>query len=161
MPVSIQETIQLPSTDQRGLDVYEQGLIELASLFVAFDVFAKRNNNNDQIFEALDARLIKAQATLATHTPRIANYDLVQHADYQITKHWMQILVWQKSMEQGYLSSAAKTEALTFMYPSIIAKQLLASITPTSGDHLAPLGRDQVRELYLLSIGKSAHKSFV
>ena len=107
MPVSIQETIQLPSTDQRGLDVYEQGLIELASLFVAFDVFAKRNNNNDQIFEALDARLIKAQATLATHTPRIANYDLVQHADYQITKHWMQILVWQKSMEQGYLSSAA------------------------------------------------------
>jgi hypothetical protein len=164
MPLSIQETIPLPSTDQSGLDIYEQGLIELASLFVAFDVLPPRNSNKPQIFDAIEGRLIQTQATLAAHTPRIANYDLVQHADYHITKHWMQILVWQNAMKQGCLSSAAKAETLTFTYPSTIAKQLLASITSTSGNHLASLGRDQVRDDLHLSTyqqGRIAHKLHV
>lgn len=147
MPVSIRETAQLPAIGNNDFDVHEQGLIELASLFVAFDVFSPQDTGDADGPRILCSQLIRAQETLAAYRPKIANYDLVQQADYQITRHWMRILLWQKAMKQGLLSSTASMETLTFTYPSTVAQQLLASIAAMSGDHLAPLGRDQVSQL--------------
>lgn len=145
-PISIQETIKLPVTCFKDYDVYGQGLIELASLFAAFDSQIRRTPRYSTETSPSDRHfLVAIHEALTQNTPRPANYDIVQRADYDFTKQWMRTLLWQQAMSSGLLSSRSDVQSMTFLFPSRIAQDLLASITMLSKDDLLPLGRDQVR----------------
>lgn len=131
-------------------DKYGKGLIELATLFVAFDAFFYRTAR--YMYETSQAsseqyRLIAVQRSLESIAPKALEYDLVQRADYNITRHWMRILIWQQAMSRSLLSSYADDDSMTFIFPSQIAQDFLTSITINSKEHLVSLGRDQVRNI--------------
>lgn len=92
-------------------------------------------------------RLITVQQSLKMITPKSSEYDLVQQADYTITRHWMRVLLWQQAMSRRLLSSHAEHDSMTFLFPSQIAQEFLASITMDSTEQLTSLGRDQVSDI--------------
>lgn len=142
----------VPSDSSDEFDPYEKGLLELGSLFAAYDLTL--NHRPYQASEAVSSYtnkqlLITVHDTLTRNTPRPTDYDLIQRADYLITKHWMQILLWHQALSQGLLSSTSNVESMTFLFPSHIAQDLLASIATMTESDLLPLGRDQVGVLLL------------
>lgn len=131
-------------------DKYGKGLIELATLFVAFDAFfyrTARYMRETAQSHSEKYRLVAVQQSLRMIAPKLSEYDLVQRADYTITRHWMRILIWQQAMSQSLLSSYANHDSMTFLFPSQIAQEFLASITVSSKEHLISLGRDQVSNI--------------
>lgn len=148
---SIQDTIELPSSYCGGFDIYGEGLVELGSLFAVFDsTFRHRPRHvSEQSPPVSDKQLLVAvHNSLTINMPRPATYDPLRRADYYITKQWMKVLLWQQAMSRGLLSSASDVESMTFLFPSQIAQELLASMTRISQDDLLPLGRDQVRSVF-------------
>ncbi|KAL7923775.1 hypothetical protein ACQKWADRAFT_289272 [Trichoderma austrokoningii] len=147
LPISILDAVQIPSIELDDFDKYGKGLIELATLFVAFDSFFYRTTR--YIHETSQPhsekiRLVTVQQSLKTITPKTSDYDLVQQADYTITRHWMRILLWQQAMSRSLLSSYDDDDSMTFFFPSQIAQEFLASITSNSREQLTSLGRDQL-----------------
>lgn len=131
-------------------DKYGKGLIELATLFVAFDAFFHRTArymHETSQPHSEKYRLVTVQQSLKMITPKPSEYDLVQQADYTITRHWMRILLWQQAMSQSLLSSYADHDSMTFFFPSQIAQEFLASITINSTEQLTSLGRDQASDI--------------
>ncbi|KAK5996902.1 putative sucrose utilization SUC1-like protein [Cladobotryum mycophilum] len=146
LPISTQETLMIPSSNSDEFDEYWKGFIELASLFAAFDSsFYRIPAQYYGSFPSSDRqRLVSVHGSLEKHIARSTNYDLVQRADYNITKHWMRTLLWQQAMSRGLLSSMSDDESMTFVFPSQIAKDLLTCITTNTTDDLVALGRDQL-----------------
>ncbi|KAL6863573.1 hypothetical protein J3F83DRAFT_744853 [Trichoderma novae-zelandiae] len=147
LPISILDAVRIPLANLDDFDKYGRGLIELATLFVAFDAFFYRTAR--YMYESYQThseqdRLIAVQRSLETIVPKALEYDLVQRADYNITRHWMRILIWQQAMSRSLLSSCANDDSMTFLFPSQIAQDFLASITVNSKEHLVSLGRDQL-----------------
>ncbi|RFU82052.1 c6 transcription factor [Trichoderma arundinaceum] len=147
LPISILDTVQIPSTNMDAFDKYGKGLVELATLFAAFDAFFYRTAR--YMYETSQThseqyRLITVQRSLENIAPKATEYDLVQRADYNITRHWMRILIWQQAMSRSLLSSCAEDTSMTFLFPSQIAQDFLTSITINSKEHLVSLGRDQL-----------------
>ncbi|KAK1246542.1 hypothetical protein MKX08_000344 [Trichoderma sp. CBMAI-0020] len=147
LPISILDTVQIPSVKLDDFDKYGKGLIELATLFVAFDAFFYRTTrymHETSQPHSEKYRLITVQQSLKTITPKLSEYDLVQQADYTITRHWMRTLLWQQAMSRCLLSTYAEHDSMTFLFPSQIAQEFLASITMNSTEQLTSLGRDQL-----------------
>lgn len=150
LPISILDTVQIPSAKLDDFDKYGKGLIELAMLFVAFDAFFYRTTSymhETSQHHSEKYRLIAVQQSLRMIAPKLSGHDLVQRADYTITRHWMRILIWQQAMSRSLLSSYADHDSMTFFFPSQIAQEFLASITVNSKEHLISLGRDQVSDI--------------
>ncbi|RFU28784.1 hypothetical protein B7463_g7542, partial [Scytalidium lignicola] len=149
--VSIWETAQIPFGGSKDFNSYEEGLIELATLFAAFDPSLSHRKLN---FDKLETRqlLISIHDNLLGTVHRQYDYDSVQRADFLITKQWMQVLLWQQAMKDGLLSSNSDIESFTFLFPSQVARDLLASIARVSNDELLPLGRDQIRDTACLLV---------
>ncbi|EHK44897.1 hypothetical protein TRIATDRAFT_38560 [Trichoderma atroviride IMI 206040] len=147
LPISILDTVQIPSAKLDDFDKYGKGLVELATLFVAFDAFFYRTTrymHETSQPHSEKYRLITVQESLKTITPKLSEYDLVQQADYTITRHWMRVLLWQQAMSRSLLSSYAEHDSMTFLFPSQIAQEFLTSITMNSTEQLTSLGRDQL-----------------
>ncbi|PTB38753.1 hypothetical protein M441DRAFT_172628 [Trichoderma asperellum CBS 433.97] len=147
LPISILDTVQIPSANLDDFDRYGKGLIELATLFVAFDAFFYRTTSymhETSQPHSEKYRLIAVQQSLRMIAPKLSGHDLVQRADYTITRHWMRILIWQQAMSRSLLSSYADHDSMTFFFPSQIAQEFLASITVNYKEHLISLGRDQL-----------------
>lgn len=153
MTPSIREPPCVQSIDDCCFDAHQKGLLDLAQLFAAFDTELLQRTGQDssalppQLQETWQMetkeQLIRANEKLARYKRRQKNCDLVQYADFHITKSWMRILLWQQAVRCGILSSHASIESMTLMFPFIIARDLLESFTVMSRDHLVPLGRDQ------------------
>lgn len=145
----IQETINLPLSYFNGQDIYAEGLIELGSLFVAFDSsFCYASHLGLPLPLSDKQLLVTVHHSLITNVPRPFNYDPVRRADYFVTKQWMKVLLWQQAMSRGLLSSVSDAESLTFLFPSRIAQDLLSSIATISKNDLLPLGRDQLVKFF-------------
>lgn len=57
-----------------------------------------------------------------------------QRADILVTRHWLQIVVWQSAVKRGLLSSAAAERSMTFHYPEDITLSLLRALSPVPPD---------------------------
>lgn len=150
--VSIQETIDAANYPD-DLDTYGQGLVQLGSLFAAFDQSLSSHVPRESELPAStgdQTLLVTIHDSLTRNTPRSTSYNMVQRTDYQITKQWMQILLWQQALSRGLLSSDSNVESMTFRFPARVAQDLLAFITAVSKDDLIPLGRDQVHPTPIL-----------
>jgi hypothetical protein len=150
LPVTIRETIVLPQFNPDDLDVYGQGLLELARLFASFDAFFQQTRRigtrSSTLLAMEDAGgfLLAAHEALASNVPRPEDYNVVQRTDFQVTKQWMRTLLWQQSRYQGLLSELSEADAMTLLFPSQVAHDLLEYLSTISKRELLPLGRDQV-----------------
>lgn len=155
MPITIRHAVRVNRGGNYKYDAHQNGLLDLAELFAAFDTTSLSdeasylNANDGQLRSSSRAiaamRLTAAHDSLSKYDRDINICDPVQYADFHITKSWMRTLLWQQAMNYGILSSHASAESMSFMFPSLIAKDLLTSLAMMSKDHLLPLGRDQVR----------------
>lgn len=139
--------MKLPSGDCSGSDIHGEGLVELASLFAAFDsAFHHAPGHVSGPSSSLSDKqlLVAVQNSLTMNRPRPTSYDPVRRADYCITKQWMKVLLWQQAMSRGLLSSGSDVESMDFLFPSLVAQDLLTSVEKISHGDLLPLGRDQV-----------------
>lgn len=145
--VSVPETISLAHIPQENFDLYGKGLLELTRLFSMFDLSLGHSRvvRGQPDISQEKQLLVSVHDTLVDDSPRTEGYDLVQKTDYLITKRWMQILLWQQAMRNGFLSSQSEVDILTFLFPSRIAHDILSFISTISHSDLEPLGRDQVR----------------
>lgn len=135
-----------------NFDLYGKGLLELTRLFATFDASLSHMHtipSDGDCSSSEKQRLVSAHDDLIGDYPRPHEFDLVQRTDYLITKRWMQILLWQQAMRNGFLSSHSEVDVLTFLFPSRIAHDMLSYISTISHSDLEPLGRDQVRDLWL------------
>jgi hypothetical protein len=75
-------------------------------------------------------KILAAQHTLASIIFDVDNLTDIQKADILITQQWLKLVLWQLSMRQGLLSSAAQDPSLSYHFPCLIAKSL-CELLPT------------------------------
>jgi hypothetical protein len=114
-------------------------------LFVAFDRSSIPQFSRYRQFPVSTQRLVRVEKTLEEISPPSAPFEVVQRADFVVTKQWMRILLWQQAVSRGLLSSTSCIESMKFSFPAEVAQDLLRWMGPFSTDNLMPLGRDQVR----------------
>jgi hypothetical protein len=144
MPISSQDTISLSSIDFSEDNVYVQGLINLAELFVTFDSSSIPHASRYGKLPISESQLVGVEETLLEIAVPLERFDIVQRVDFIVTKQWMRILLWQQAMSRGLLSSVSFHQSMTFFFPAQVVRDLLAWMMLFSTYNLLPLGRDQV-----------------
>ncbi|KAK6523058.1 hypothetical protein TWF281_002481 [Arthrobotrys megalospora] len=134
LPFVLNKTIKLPSPDI-DKEPLLASFMNLASLFANFDksvidAWTSRNTDEAPTLE----RLLQLQSNLKQVHPHKTHTNEVQKADVLVTKHWMRTLVWQVSMQQGFLagSTGKDDEAMTLSFPLKIAEELLSTLSHVS-----------------------------
>ena len=129
LPFVLNKTIKLPSPDI-DKEPLLASFMNLASLFANFDksvidAWTSRDTDEAPTLE----RLLQLQSNLKRVHPHKTHTNEVQKADVLVTKHWMRTLVWQVSMQQGFLagSTGKDDEAMTLSFPLKIAEELLST----------------------------------
>ncbi|KAF3918147.1 hypothetical protein ABW20_dc0100625 [Dactylellina cionopaga] len=135
LPFVLNKTIKLPSPDI-DKEPLLASFMNLASLFANFDksvIDAWTSRNTDEA-PSLE-RLKQLQSNLKKVHPHQTHTNEVQKADVLVTKHWMRTLVWQVSMQQGFLAGSGAWEdndAMTLSFPLKIAEELLFTLSHIS-----------------------------
>lgn len=106
-------------------------------------------------FSISSQKLVAIDKALADTSPQLSNFNVVQRADFLVTKQWMRILLWQQALRRGLLSSASYDAAMNFNFPAQVVRDLLTWMALFSTDNLVPLGRDQVGSLHFTSEEKA------
>ncbi|KAK6344587.1 hypothetical protein TWF718_006546 [Orbilia javanica] len=134
LPFVLNKTIKLPSPDI-DKEPLLASFMNLASLFANFDksvidAWTSRNTDEAPTLE----RLLQLQSNLKRVHPHKTHTNEVQKADVLVTKHWMRTLVWQVSMQQGFLagSTGKDDEAMTLSFPLRVAEELLSTLSHIS-----------------------------
>ncbi|KAF3913749.1 hypothetical protein AA313_de0208048 [Arthrobotrys entomopaga] len=135
LPFVLNKTIKLPSPDI-DKEPLLASFMNLASLFANFDksiidAWTSRNTDDAPTLE----RLQQLQSNLRDVHPHKTHTNEVQKADVLVTKHWMRTLVWQVSMQQGFLAGPSgkdDNEAMTLSFPLKIAEELLSTLSNVS-----------------------------
>ncbi|RVD87144.1 uncharacterized protein DFL_005387 [Arthrobotrys flagrans] len=134
LPFVLNKTIKLPSPDI-DKEPLLASFMNLASLFANFDksvidAWTSRNTDEAPTLELL----LQLQSNLKRVHPHKTHTNEVQKADVLVTKHWMRTLVWQVSMQQGFLagSTGNDDEAMTLSFPLKIAEELLSTLSHIS-----------------------------
>ncbi|EPS40340.1 hypothetical protein H072_5836 [Dactylellina haptotyla CBS 200.50] len=135
LPFVLNKTIKLPSPDI-DKEPLLASFMNLASLFANFDksvidAWTSRNTDDAPSLE----RLKQLQTNLKEVHPHKMHTNEVQKADVLVTKHWMRTLVWQVSMQQGFLAGPSgkdENDAMTLAFPLKIAEELLSTLSNIS-----------------------------
>ncbi|KAF3935314.1 hypothetical protein ABW19_dt0206842 [Dactylella cylindrospora] len=136
LPFVLNNTIKLPSPDI-DKEPLLASFMNLASLFANFDksvidVITSRDQAEKPSLE----RLQHLQDKLKDVHPHKTHTNEVQKADVLVTKHWMRTLIWQVSMQQGYLGGSGgkrdDNEAMSLSFPLQVAEELLTTLSNVS-----------------------------
>lgn len=138
-------------------NVHHRGLARLAALFAEFDTtlqfsgFSSQSSllgGESEQMESYTSTNTRAKSPVLSldRAGQVIDSDIIQTADYLFTKQWMCIVLWQKALLSGYLSSNSTIPTTSFSFPATVARDLLASIISygLSTEKLVSLGRDQV-----------------
>jgi len=126
-PLSLQATITLPTEHDDPSDTqahHLHGFIHLVNLFRPFDeqFVALWNKTRSDCSPSYLAAL---QKQLSDVLPTYLNTTENQTADLRTSQQWLRTMVWQLSMQNGYLSSGNDDLSMQFGYPVEIARDLV------------------------------------
>ena len=103
-----------------------QGFIHLVNIYRPFDdVFVGLWNKTRS--GCSTAWLAMLQKQLLDALPSYLNSTESQAADLKTSQQWLRTMVWQLSIANGTVSSAAADMSMTFQYPIEISRDLLAA----------------------------------
>lgn len=127
-PLSLQATINLPTEHDDPTDAqahHLHGFLHLVNLFRPFDeAFVALWNKTRS--DCSPSYLAALQKQLTDALPTYLNSTENQTADLRTSQQWLRTMVWQMSMQNGYLSSGCDDPTLTFNYPVDISRDLLS-----------------------------------
>ncbi|CRG84103.1 putative sucrose utilization protein SUC1 [Talaromyces islandicus] len=116
------------------------GLVELSKLFAVFDQCTGADISENLLVESEKALQVLEISADKTTTTRLA--------DHSITREWMRIIIWQRALSAGYLSSLSPSTLMDFTFPIAVSHDLLAALRNFSSEDLLPLGRDQLLKCF-------------
>lgn len=126
-PLTLHATIELPIPDDDPADtVAIRGFIHLVKLYRPFDeTFVGLWNRTRS--GCSTAWLAMLQKQLVDALPTYLSCTENQAADLKTSQQWLRTMVWQLSIANGNLSSASADVSMTFQYPTVISRDLLAA----------------------------------
>ncbi|KAK3675367.1 hypothetical protein LTR78_004877 [Recurvomyces mirabilis] len=126
-PLTLHATINLPTHDEDPAETVElNGFIHLVNLFRPFDdtfvgIWNKAKSGCTTHF------LEQVQQQLCDALPAYLSCTESQAVDLRCSQQWLRTMVWQLSISQGFLSSAAGESAMSFKFPIEVSRDLVAS----------------------------------
>lgn len=131
-PLSLQATINLPTASDDPTECAPplQGFVHLVNVFRPFDdsFVAQWNKTRDDCTQQYLSTLQKQ--LMDTLPAYLQSTSESQAADLRVSQQWLRTMVWQLSIQNGFLSSGSEDPSMTFSYPVEISRDL---ITMTSG----------------------------
>lgn len=122
--MTLHATIELPQVDEDPAEAIElTGFLHLVNLFRPFDDTFVGLWNKARV-GCTTSWLARLQQQLSEALPEYLQVTESQVVDLQISQQWLRTMVWQLSISQGFLSSTAADQALTFQYPIEITRDL-------------------------------------
>ncbi|KAL9006110.1 MAG: hypothetical protein Q9188_001130 [Gyalolechia gomerana] len=145
-PLTLHATIQLPSaTEDPSRPI--TGFLYLVSLYRPFDdTFIGLWNKSRTDCSTLWLARLQKQLTQAL--PAVLDCPETQAADLRTSQHWLQTIVWQLSITNGFLSSTSPDSSMTFAYPIEIAKDLVAVTSQFSQRSMEVHGVGLIEKLF-------------
>lgn len=131
-PLTLHATINLPTLDEDPAESVElNGFLHLVNLFRPFDdTFVGLWNKAKT--GCTTQWLVQLQQQLSDALPAYLQSTESQAVDLRCSQQWLKTMVWQLSISQGFLSSAAAENAMSFKFPIEIARDLVASASQFS-----------------------------
>ena len=146
-PISLQATIALPTEHDDPSDAqahHLHGYLHLVALFRPFDesFIALWNKTRTDCSPSYLAAL---QKQLSDALPTYLNSTENQAADLQTSQQWLRTMVWQLSIQNGFLSSGTGDPSMTFQYPVEISRDLISMTAQFSHQSMEVHGIGLVR----------------
>ncbi|KAF4553992.1 Fungal specific transcription factor domain-containing protein 45 [Elsinoe fawcettii] len=131
-PLTLYSTIQLPSMEEDPSETVElSGFLHLVQLFRPFDDTFVGFWNKTKVGCTTDW-LVQLQKQLSTALPSYLESTETQAVDLRVSQQWLKTMIWQLSISQGYLSSQAQDQSMTFNFPLELSRDLVASASSFS-----------------------------
>ncbi|TVY71291.1 putative sucrose utilization protein SUC1 [Lachnellula suecica] len=149
-PLSLQATITLPTQNDDPSDTQAQhlhGFVHLVNLFRPFDDNFVALWNKTRT-DCSPAYLGALQKQLNDALPVYLNSTENQTADLRTSQQWLRNMVWQLSMQNGYLSSGCDDPSMTFQYPVEIARDLVSMTSQFSQQSMEVHGIGLIEKLF-------------
>lgn len=126
-PLTLHPTINLPSLDDDPTETAElNGFLHLVKLFKPFDdTFVGLWNKSKT--GCTTQYVTQLQQQLSDALPAYLQTTEPQAVDLRCSQQWLRTMVWQLSISQGFLSSAAPENAMSFKFPIEISRDLVRS----------------------------------
>ncbi|QKX58696.1 uncharacterized protein TRUGW13939_05823 [Talaromyces rugulosus] len=137
---SFSDQLIVKAVNDAVANTHVYGLIELSKLFAVFDQCIGTDVSENLLVESEKALQVLQISADKTTTTRLA--------DHSITREWMRIIIWQRALSAGYLSSFSPSTLMKFTFPVAVSHDLLAALRNFSSEDLLPLGRDQLLKCY-------------
>ncbi|TVY54862.1 putative sucrose utilization protein SUC1 [Lachnellula cervina] len=149
-PLSLQATISLPTQNDDPSDTQAEhlhGFLHLVNLFRPFDEGFMALWNKTRT-DCSSAYLGALQKQLNDALPTYLNSTENQTADLRTSQQWLRTMVWQLSIQNGYLSSGHEDPSMTFQYPVEIARDLLSMTSQFSQQSMEVHGMGLIEKLF-------------
>ncbi|KAH8815955.1 hypothetical protein F5884DRAFT_203560 [Xylogone sp. PMI_703] len=149
-PLSLQATISLPTLNDDPTDAaahHLHGFIHLITLFRPFDESFVALWNKTRS-DCSPAYLSALQKQLSDALPTYLNSTENQAADLRTSQQWLRTMVWQLSMQNGYLSSNNEDPTMTFQYPVEISRDLISMTSQFSHQSMEVHGLGLIEKLF-------------
>ncbi|KAF2230715.1 hypothetical protein EV356DRAFT_326838 [Viridothelium virens] len=147
-PVTLHASIQFPTVDEDPQEVVElTGFCHLISLFKPFDhTFISLWNKTPQ--GCTSTWMAHLQTKLTKALPIYLHSTETQAVHLHTSQQWLRTVVWQLSISQGFLSSTAVENAMSFKYPIEIARDMMAATRQFSQQAMEIHGVDLVEKIF-------------
>lgn len=147
-PLTLHATINLPTLDEDPAETVElSGFIHLANLFRPFDDTFVGLWNKART-GCTTEWLTQLQNQLSAALPRYLHCTESQAVDLRCSQQWLKTMVWQLSINQGFLSSAASDNAMNFRFPIEISRDLVESASQFSQSSMEVHGIGLIEKLF-------------
>lgn len=133
---SFSDQLIVKAVNEAVANTHVYGLVELSRLFAVFGQCTGTDASENLLVESEKSLQVLQISADKTTTTRLA--------DHSITREWMRIIIWQRALSAGYLSSFSPLSLMNFTFPVAVSHDLLAALRNFSSEDLLPLGRDQV-----------------
>ncbi|KAH8768581.1 fungal-specific transcription factor domain-containing protein [Hyaloscypha finlandica] len=149
-PLSLQATITLPTQNDDPSDIQSHhltGFLHLVNLFRPFDEGFVALWNKTRT-DCSPAYLAALQKQLSDALPAYLNSTENQTADLRTSQQWLRTMVWQLSMQNGYLSSNCDDPSMSFQYPVDISRDLVSMTSQFSQSSMEVHGIGLIEKLF-------------
>ncbi|KAL9086593.1 MAG: hypothetical protein Q9165_007036 [Trypethelium subeluteriae] len=147
-PVTLHASIQSPTVDEDPQEIVElTGLCHLINLFKPFDhTFISLWNKTLQ--GCTSTWTAQLQTKLTQALPAYLHSTETQAVHLHTSQQWLRTVVWQLSISQGFLSSTAVENAMSFKYPIEIARDMIAATRQFSQQAMEIQGVGLVEKIF-------------
>nr|POE77600.1 putative sucrose utilization protein suc1 [Quercus suber] len=147
-PLTLHSTINLPTLDEDPAETIElNGFLHLVNLYRPFDdtFVGTWNKARSGCTTEWVAQL---QQQLSEALPEYLHSTESQAVDLRTSQQWLRTMVWQLSINHGFLSSTAAENAMSFKFPIEVSRDLVAFASQFSQQAMEVHGIGLIEKLF-------------